>query len=962
MIPEEGDESDEVSAREDAASIAEGEEDGGRGGGETDAHEVEGHAPARVGGDATSNMASGLTTAGGMAATRPGITRERFIDEDDVTPVKPMHVGERIRNRLSTQRQEQMLPKQVSAQADLDESLAVLPPFSPIAAPIGNTPAIVEALAEIGKDGEHDLDAVGGAGTAAAAAKRRRSAPIVFPADADDGIKAVSKDTVEAPGLRTTATAATTTAKDVVTHLLSGTTASRRSPGRSSGRESGSEAKSSSREVSSADERGSKSPTKASTRSPPKTTATLASGSSLSALTSPRRQSGLGAGSGNGASSGSDSTKSPRGQRTPQAGQLTQLPPASIRVHEEESSRSAAAAADTSFVRALDDELEAAASSASPISTRGSPRTQSPSRSPVSTSSRRVSDTPPRFVGEDVETDVEMDVGLPTPMKPDTPQSASGSDTSKGTVRKSLPMSVTTSPLPNAKADQPQPLETVSLGSKRKESLRAPSPAKPVKRPTLPSPPRPSAEDMEAEEPLYSNVEYENMEQGGDETEPESPRPARAKASGSKQESSSLEAPKGKRGRPPGSGASKGNRRSTILRVGERLLEEKALAEYAHAGDGETTDEEDEAALAMGLRRSRRKRFPPLAFWANEHLKYRRTGEGLGEIVPEVVGVERLSSPAVPKTRQRRKTTSRERTTSSKEDLEKGRKQALVLIEKPDSGSETEVDEDMKDYKANLRKKLKQGAKLESPPEVREAKKKVAPSKKGRHIVSLEHELQEQILDSDDSDADGGRSPALGSTQDFVNEALPRGVKPAYQRDNFRVVFWVSDPAGMIQPQDAEDGSGGAIETRDGERFAELTCVKSRDMVQLESLFDDRDGVNGSTIPLAGKTFQGDNFSSGFLDLLPGGVKPFEMSDQIELFYVISAEPEKLRLTIQNQQTLLCKGDSVMIPICNLYQLENLSTTQTARLMFTLVDPPPSVIAAVQQKMEGLQSPSSQSQ
>ncbi|GMF12358.1 unnamed protein product [Phytophthora lilii] len=66
-------------------------------------------------------------------------------------------------------------------------------------------------------------------------------------------------------------------------------------------------------------------------------------------------------------------------------------------------------------------------------------------------------------------------------------------------------------------------------------------------------------------------------------------------------------------------------------------------------------DENDEAWDGSGLRRSKRKRFKPLAWFKSEHMVYERTFVGVGTVMPTVVGVERLGadSPTSKRTKAR---------------------------------------------------------------------------------------------------------------------------------------------------------------------------------------------------------------------------------------------------------------------------------------------------------------------
>jgi centromere protein C len=74
-------------------------------------------------------------------------------------------------------------------------------------------------------------------------------------------------------------------------------------------------------------------------------------------------------------------------------------------------------------------------------------------------------------------------------------------------------------------------------------------------------------------------------------------------------------------------------------------------------GASRILDEEgiDDAWDGNGLRRSKRKRYKPLAWFKSEHMVYERTFVGVGTVLPTVVGVERLGadSPTAKRTKAR---------------------------------------------------------------------------------------------------------------------------------------------------------------------------------------------------------------------------------------------------------------------------------------------------------------------
>ncbi|KAL4151766.1 hypothetical protein PRNP1_008704 [Phytophthora ramorum] len=76
-------------------------------------------------------------------------------------------------------------------------------------------------------------------------------------------------------------------------------------------------------------------------------------------------------------------------------------------------------------------------------------------------------------------------------------------------------------------------------------------------------------------------------------------------------------------------------------------------------------DENDEAWDGSGLRRSKRKRYKPLAWFKSEHMVYERTFVGVGTVLPTVVGIERLGADSPTSKRTKSKPPSK-RTNNSK--------------------------------------------------------------------------------------------------------------------------------------------------------------------------------------------------------------------------------------------------------------------------------------------------------
>ena len=86
--------------------------------------------------------------------------------------------------------------------------------------------------------------------------------------------------------------------------------------------------------------------------------------------------------------------------------------------------------------------------------------------------------------------------------------------------------------------------------------------------------------------------------------------------------------------------------------------------------------------------------------------------------------------------------------------------------------------------------------------------------------------------------------------------------------------------------------------------------------------------VPTTQLPKGGKAFEEKEFSSGILLLPPRAVKQRELTHTVESFYVVSAERGKLQVTIGQTRLRLSKGDPFMVPVGNVYSLENLSETK----------------------------------
>ena len=105
-------------------------------------------------------------------------------------------------------------------------------------------------------------------------------------------------------------------------------------------------------------------------------------------------------------------------------------------------------------------------------------------------------------------------------------------------------------------------------------------------------------------------------------------------------------------------------------------------------------------------------------------------------------------------------------------------------------------------------------------------------------------------------------------------------------------------------------------------------------------------------LPKGGKAFEEREFSSGILLLPPRAVKQRELTHTVESFYVVSAERSKLQVTIGETVLRLSKGDPFIVPVGNVYSLENLSERKEVKVYFHLIQSSEQVEKEVRQRME----------
>lgn len=105
-------------------------------------------------------------------------------------------------------------------------------------------------------------------------------------------------------------------------------------------------------------------------------------------------------------------------------------------------------------------------------------------------------------------------------------------------------------------------------------------------------------------------------------------------------------------------------------------------------------------------------------------------------------------------------------------------------------------------------------------------------------------------------------------------------------------------------------------------------------------------------LPKGGKAFEEAEFSSGILLLPPRAVKQRELTHTVESFYVVSAERGKLQVTIGDTVMRMSKGDPFIVPVGNVYSLENLSERKEVKVYFHLIHSSDQMEKDVRQRVE----------
>ena len=110
--------------------------------------------------------------------------------------------------------------------------------------------------------------------------------------------------------------------------------------------------------------------------------------------------------------------------------------------------------------------------------------------------------------------------------------------------------------------------------------------------------------------------------------------------------------------------------------------------------------------------------------------------------------------------------------------------------------------------------------------------------------------------------------------------------------------------------------------------------------------------IPATQLPKGGKAFEEREFSSGILLLPPRAIKQRELTHTVESFYVASAERGKLQVTIGETVLRLSRGDPFMVPVGNVYSLENLSERKEVKVYFHLIQSSEQLEKEVRQRME----------
>lgn len=115
-----------------------------------------------------------------------------------------------------------------------------------------------------------------------------------------------------------------------------------------------------------------------------------------------------------------------------------------------------------------------------------------------------------------------------------------------------------------------------------------------------------------------------------------------------------------------------------------------------------------------------------------------------------------------------------------------------------------------------------------------------------------------------------------------------------------------------------------------------LAELKMRPFLQKDAEGNEID-AGKALVMRGGKALEEDDFSSGVLVLPPGVKKHPEAPEMTEIFYVIGAAPDSLKVQIHGTTLSLGKGDIFFVPPANEYHLENVDETVDIKLFFILL-------------------------
>mmetsp|Transcript_4710 Transcript_4710/g.8052 ORF Transcript_4710/g.8052 Transcript_4710/m.8052 type:complete len:1002 (+) Transcript_4710:147-3152(+) len=292
----------------------------------------------------------------------------------------------------------------------------------------------------------------------------------------------------------------------------------------------------------------------------------------------------------------------------------------------------------------------------------------------------------------------------------------------------------------------------------------------------------------------------------------------------------------------------------------------KRLSQYVEAPKSPTPTHPN-------LRRSKRVRFKPLAFWANERIEHQ----------PEPLTYEKVKSS-----------------------FENGEASEII------QGGTNELNQ----WHSNLKhkKSKKTGSKRCSSKGSKSKKGKKTSSKRGKKgkgskEKTMSDDEEEHQYDEDDEDEDSDQTPFDGNA--WVYDSVQDQMQQKCVVKTKKCINLVE----LSRPQNEEEMDGEEENHNKKKNEAQPASKRVRGAKGLEEV----------------------SFSCGVLEIPPSSQKDEEVSYFTEQFFVHQCEKKKLLFKLGEDSFYLSRGSMFFVPPENEYSLHNLSETHPVRLIFTLI-------------------------